>query len=72
MASDSPLYACLPPRGADSDAVLNGFLKYVEQLGLTLYPHQEEAVLAVMSDANVIVHTPTGSGKSLIAAAVHF
>jgi superfamily II RNA helicase len=52
--------------------MLNGFLKYVEQLGLTLYPHQEEAVLAVMGDSNVIVHTPTGSGKSLIAAAVHF
>ncbi len=72
MPTGAPLYACLPPRGADADSMLNGFLKYVEQLGLTLYPHQEEAVLAVMGDSNVIVHTPTGSGKSLIAAAVHF
>jgi superfamily II RNA helicase len=72
MASDPPLYACLPPKGANSDAVLEGFLKYVEHLGLSLYPHQEEAVLAVMADSNVIVHTPTGSGKSLIATAVHF
>ncbi|HEY6077843.1 MAG TPA: DUF3516 domain-containing protein, partial [Polyangiaceae bacterium] len=72
MVSDAPLRACLPPKGADSDAILNGFLRYVEQLGLTLYPHQEEALLAVMADGNVIVHTPTGSGKSLIAAAVHF
>jgi superfamily II RNA helicase len=72
MAVEPPLHACLPPRGSDSDAVLNGFLKYVEHLGLSLYPHQEEAVLAVMSDANVIVHTPTGSGKTLIASAVHF
>jgi superfamily II RNA helicase len=70
--SDAPLYACLPPHGSSSDAVLDGFLKYVDGLGLTLYPHQEEAVMAVMSDSNVIVHTPTGSGKSLIAAAVHF
>jgi superfamily II RNA helicase len=70
--SDAPLYACLPPRGSTSDAMLDGFLKYVEKLGLTLYPHQEEAVMAVMSDSNVIVHTPTGSGKSLIALAVHF
>lgn len=69
---DAPLYACLPPRGSSADAMLDGFLKYVEQLGLTLYPHQEEAVMAVMSDSNVIVHTPTGSGKSLIAMAVHF
>jgi superfamily II RNA helicase len=72
MVSDAPLRACLPPRGADSDAVLDGFLRYVEGLGLNLYPHQEEAVLAVMADSNVIVHTPTGSGKSLIASAVHF
>ena len=67
-----PLYACLPPPGSDADAVLEGFLRYAAQAGLTLYPHQEEAVLAVMSDSNVIVHTPTGSGKSLIAASVHF
>ena len=72
MADDAPLYACLPPRGADSDAVLSGFLRYVEGLGLELYPHQEEAVLALLADSNVIVHTPTGSGKSLIASAVHF
>jgi superfamily II RNA helicase len=62
----------LPARDAGSDAVLEGFLRYVEALGLTLYPHQEEAILAVMSGTHVIVHTPTGSGKSLIAAAVHF
>jgi superfamily II RNA helicase len=72
MAAEAPLYACLPPPGSNSDAVLDGFLKYAEKLGLSLYPHQEEAVLAVMGDSNVIVHTPTGSGKSLIATAVHF
>ncbi len=72
MAAEAPLYACLPPPGSDSDAVLNGFLQYVDKLGLSLYSHQEEAVLAVMGDSNVIVHTPTGSGKSLIALAVHF
>jgi len=67
-----PLYACLPPREAGTDAVLEGFLRYVEALGLDLYPHQEEAILALMSGTHVIVHTPTGSGKSLIATAVHF
>jgi len=72
MQAVPPLFACLPPTGSGSDAVLAGFLSYVEQSGLTLYPHQEEAILAVMSDSNVIVHTPTGSGKSLIATAVHF
>jgi superfamily II RNA helicase len=67
-----PLFACLPPREAGADAVLEGFLRYVETLGLTLYAHQEEAILALMSGTHVIVHTPTGSGKSLIATAVHF
>jgi len=72
MSAVPPLFACLPPPGADADAALEGFLRYASEAGLTLYPHQEEAILAVMSDSNVIVHTPTGSGKSLIASAVHF
>ncbi|HEY4103434.1 MAG TPA: DUF3516 domain-containing protein [Polyangiaceae bacterium] len=72
MSELPPLYACLPPPGADAGPVLEGFLRYATNSGLTLYSHQEEAILAVMSDANVIVHTPTGSGKSLIASAVHF
>ena len=67
-----PLFACLPPPDSGPDAILDGFLRYVSELGLTLYPHQEEAILALMSDRHVIVHTPTGSGKSLIATAVHF
>src|SRR6202035_2765810 len=40
--------------------------------GFTLYPHQEEALIEIVSGANVIVSTPTGSGKSLIAAGAHF
>ncbi len=72
MSELPPLLACLPPGGSSADAVLEGFLRYTSELGLTLYPHQEEAILAVMSGSHVIVHTPTGSGKSLIATAVHF
>jgi superfamily II RNA helicase len=71
MASP-PLAACLPPADAPPDAILEGFLRYATNIGLTLYPHQEEAILALMDDNNVIVHTPTGSGKSLIASAAHF
>ena len=40
--------------------------------GLSLYPHQEEALIEVVSGANVILSTPTGSGKSLVAAGAHF
>ncbi|MFZ0048419.1 MAG: DUF3516 domain-containing protein, partial [Streptosporangiaceae bacterium] len=39
---------------------------------LSLYPHQEEALIEVVSGANVILSTPTGSGKSLVAAGAHF
>ncbi|WP_426244757.1 DEAD/DEAH box helicase [Nocardioides sp. LHG3406-4] len=48
------------------------FLAWVEKQGIELYPHQEEAVLEVFSGNNVILATPTGSGKSLVATAAHF
>src|SRR5690606_1882379 len=68
----APLAACLPDADSGPDALLGGFLRYAAKIGLTLSPHQEEAILAIFEGNNVIVHTPTGSGKSLIAAAVHF
>ena len=40
--------------------------------GLELYPEQEEAILELFAGRNVILNTPTGSGKSLVAAAFHF
>ncbi len=68
----SPLFDLLPPNGATSDALLGGFLDFVAGRGLILYPAQEEAVLALFEDKNVIINTPTGSGKSLVASALHF
>jgi superfamily II RNA helicase len=73
MTAPPPLFACLPPGDARTpDGILAAFLDYVEAKDLVLYPHQEEAILAALAHQNVIVHTPTGSGKSLIATAVHF
>ncbi len=54
------------------DEILNLFLGYVDQLGMRLYATQEEAVLELLSGKHVILNTPTGSGKSLVALALHF
>jgi len=47
-------------------------MAWTEAVGLEMYEAQEEAVLEWMSDKHVILNTPTGSGKSLVALAVHF
>ncbi|MCF2437446.1 hypothetical protein LV779_39630 [Streptomyces thinghirensis] len=60
------------PRTADPDALYEAFEAWAQERGLTLYPHQEEALIEAVSGANVIVSTPTGSGKSMIAAGAHF
>jgi superfamily II RNA helicase len=67
-----PLYDLLPPGEVDTDELLGRFLDYVAGKGLTLYAAQEEAVLEVFEGKNVILNTPTGSGKSLVASALHF
>jgi superfamily II RNA helicase len=71
-----PLIRHLPARahdgGVDDDAVLAGFSRYVDEIGLELYPAQEEAIFEVVLGNHVILNTPTGSGKSLVAAAAHF
>lgn len=58
--------------GSDSDAILEGFLAWVGEQGLDLYPAQEEAVLEIMAGRHLVLATPTGSGKSLVALALHF
>ena len=55
-----------------NDVLLGRFLEYTESKRLRLYPAQESAILEVFEEKNVILNTPTGSGKSLVAAAVHF
>ncbi len=67
-----PLADFLPSGSASSHELLGRFLEYVETLGLSLYPAQEEAMLALFDDRHVILNTPTGSGKSLVAFAMHF
>src|SRR5947209_4016181 len=57
--------------GTGPDALFDAFADWAKHRGLPLYPHQEEALIEVVSGANVILSTPTGSGKSLVAAGAH-
>ncbi|GAB1640404.1 DEAD/DEAH box helicase [Krasilnikovia sp. MM14-A1259] len=62
----------LLPGTADPDSVFTAFGDWVNGQGLTLYPHQEEALIEIATGSNVILNTPTGSGKSLVAMGAHF
>src|SRR3954452_3540210 len=60
------------PTDPGADSIYVAFTAWVSDQGLTLYPHQDEAVIEVFSGHNVVLGTPTGSGKSLVAVAAHF
>jgi superfamily II RNA helicase len=63
----------IPPGGVqDPDEILDLFLGWVADQGFELYPAQEEALLEVMGGRHVVLNTPTGSGKSLVALGMHF
>ena len=69
--TDLPRLVDLVPAGAGADAVYDGFVQWAAGRGLTLYPAQDEAVMELVSGAHVILSTPTGTGKSLVAIAAH-
>jgi superfamily II RNA helicase len=60
------------PAAADADSLYDAFTGWTEEIGLQMYPAQEQALIEIVSGSNVIVATPTGSGKSLVATAAHF
>ncbi|MDA8980683.1 DEAD/DEAH box helicase, partial [bacterium] len=64
-----------PSRIADPSSnseVLDAFLEFLIESNIEPYDHQEEAILELFEGKNVILNTPTGSGKSLVALALHF
>jgi len=63
----------LPSAGEVSmEEVFDLFMEWTLSLGIELYPAQEEGIMELMSDNHVILNTPTGSGKSMVALAAHF
>jgi superfamily II RNA helicase len=70
-APPEPDLAPLPGR-PEAGAVIERFMAVMAARGLQLYPEQEEAILELFSGSSVILNTPTGSGKSLVATAFHF
>ena len=59
--------SALRARGADPDGLFDSFATWAEASGTALYPAQEEALIELLSGSNVVLATPTGSGKSLVA-----
>jgi len=70
VSTDSP--TLLPSTGADADELFTSFSAWAEANGTTLYPAQEEALIELLGGANVILATPTGSGKSLVATGAQY
>jgi len=67
-----PTLTALMPSDPDEDSLFTTFTDWTQAQGLTLYPAQEDALLEIVSGSHVILATPTGSGKSMVAIGAHF
>ena len=60
------------PESLIDESIFDSFIAWTKNRGITLYPAQEEASLGILAGDNIILATPTGSGKSMVAIAAHF
>lgn len=60
------------PESLLDESIFDSFISWVRGRSISLYPAQEEAALGILAGDNVILATPTGSGKSMVANAAHF
>ena len=72
LLDDPADLTALRARGADPDELFTSFAGWAEAGGTPLYPAQEEALIELVSGANVVLATPTGSGKSLVATGAQY
>ncbi|BBZ63590.1 DEAD/DEAH box helicase [Mycolicibacterium monacense] len=72
LLDDPSDLSTLRAKGEDPDELFASFAAWAEAGGTALYPAQEEALIELVSGANVILATPTGSGKSLVATGAQY
>ena len=72
LLDDAADLSALRAKGADPDELFASFAAWAEASGTVLYPAQEEALIELVSGANVVLATPTGSGKSLVATGAQY
>jgi superfamily II RNA helicase len=72
LLDDAGALSTLRAKGADPDQLFADFAGWAEASGTVLYPAQEEALIELVSGANVVLATPTGSGKSLVATGAQY
>ncbi len=60
------------PGSVGEDAVYEAFVAWAQADGLALYPAQDESLIEIVGGSNLILSTPTGTGKSLVAVGAHF
>ena len=70
--TDTATLIGLTPDKTDAESLLETILDWALGRGVELYPHQEDAILSLLAGDNVVLATPTGSGKSLVAVAGAF
>lgn len=71
-SDDGEADGCEAPLLPSAEEALETFLEWVDARGIEPWPHQEEALMGLMMGDHVILGTPTGSGKSLVALGMHF
>ena len=72
LLADPADLSALRAKAADPDELFTSFAAWAHACGTSLYPAQQEALIELLSGANVILATPTGSGKSLVATGAQY
>ncbi|MDE0067802.1 MAG: DUF3516 domain-containing protein [Acidimicrobiaceae bacterium] len=70
--TDTTALIDLTPSETDEESLLEAILEWAYGRGLEPYPHQQDAILSLLAGDNVVLATPTGSGKSLVAVSGAF